>query len=45
MMAISLNEFRVIVSTTAAIITFKFSVSISSSVHHVNMDHKYVQQW
>jgi hypothetical protein len=46
MMASSLSEFRVIVSTTAAMITFKFSVSICRSAEFFRARPKRdLQQW
>jgi hypothetical protein len=46
MMASSLSEFRVIVSTTAAMITFKFSVSIYRSAEFFRARLKRdLQQW
>jgi hypothetical protein len=41
MMAMSRSEFRVIVSTTAAMITLKFSVSIYSSAIIAGADHHF----
>ena len=45
MIAISLKEFRVIVSTTAAIITLRFSVSIYPSAQCQSRNEKDLQQW